>query len=60
MLFRSARADDLGGVSLIAFEENVSSVRLYLRESFREVDRRAIVPHPLIRRGGDELLMLAD
>jgi ribosomal protein S18 acetylase RimI-like enzyme len=55
-----ARAEGLMGVSLIAFEENAGSVRLYRREGFREVDRRAVVPHELIRYGGDALLMLAD
>lgn len=58
-LRRRARAENLPELSLIAFEENQASVRLYLREGFEIVDRRAIVPHPLIQYGGDCLLMVA-
>ncbi|MEK9722154.1 MAG: GNAT family N-acetyltransferase [Rhodospirillaceae bacterium] len=44
--------------SLIAFEANAASVRLYERFGFATVDRRAIVPHELIHYSGDALLMV--
>lgn len=56
-----ARARGLGlpRLSLIAFAENAGSVRLYRRLGFDVVDRRTIVPHPLIRYTGEALLMVA-
>ncbi len=54
-----ARAEGLKQLSLIAFAENVASVRLYERLGYRIVDRRPVVPHPLIRYRGDAVLMLA-
>lgn len=50
----------LGALSLIAFEENEDSVRLYKRLGYRVADRRAIVAHPLIRFRGDALLMVKE
>jgi len=54
---RRAMSEGLAELSLIAFEESPAAVRLYLREGFEIVDRRAIVAHELIRYGGDALLM---
>lgn len=54
-----ARNLGLGSLSLIAFEENTGSVRLYERLGFTTTARRAIVPHELIKYGGDALLMVA-
>jgi ribosomal protein S18 acetylase RimI-like enzyme len=47
-------------LSLVAFEENTGSVRLYQRLGYRVIDRAPIVPHPLIHYRGDALLMVAD
>jgi ribosomal protein S18 acetylase RimI-like enzyme len=53
-----AQALGLAHVSLICFERNVGAMRLYTRLGFREIDRRAIVPHPSLHyRDGDALLM---
>jgi ribosomal protein S18 acetylase RimI-like enzyme len=46
-------------LSLIAFEQNQGSVRLYLRHGFRIVERRRIVAHAMIEYTGDALLMTA-
>lgn len=54
---RRAMSEGLSELSLIAFEESPAAVRLYLREGFEIVDRRAIVAHELIQYGGDALLM---
>jgi ribosomal protein S18 acetylase RimI-like enzyme len=48
-----------GRLSLIAFEQNPGSVRLYRRHGFEVVERRRIVPHPMIEYQGDALLMVA-
>lgn len=55
------RARRLGcpALSLICLAENVRALRLYEREGFAVVDRRPIVPHPLIHAAGDALLMRA-
>jgi len=53
-----AEAMGLEDLSLIAFEENAGSVRLYERLGYRTRDRRAIVPHELIQYSGDALLMV--
>lgn len=45
-------------MSLIAFEENADSVRLYERLGYKVTDSRDIVPHPLIRHDGRALLMV--
>jgi len=55
-----ARAMGLGQVSLLVFEANDGAVRLYRRHGFREVDRRTLVPHPLIHCTGDVLLFVTD
>lgn len=56
--FERANALALPHVSLICFERNEGAMRLYTRLGFREIDRRAIVPHPSLHyRDGDALLM---
>lgn len=56
--FTHAREIGMGQVSLICFERNEGAMRLYTRLGFREIDRRAIVPHPSLHyRDGDALLM---
>jgi ribosomal protein S18 acetylase RimI-like enzyme len=45
-------------LSLIVFEQNVGARRLYERFGFEEIDRRPIVPHPLIHATGNALLMV--
>ena len=54
-----ARERDLDALSLLVFEQNTGAVKLYRREGFREVDRAAVVPHPLIHQTGNVLLMTA-
>lgn len=58
----SRLAEDRGydRLSLIAFEQNVGSVRLYLRNGFEVLERRDIVPHPMIEYRGQVLLMAAN
>jgi ribosomal protein S18 acetylase RimI-like enzyme len=53
------RAHELGAdeLSLICFAANTGARRLYERHGLRVIDRRPIVPHPLIRVTGDALLM---
>lgn len=48
----------LAKMSLIAFEANKASVRLYERLGYKVKDSRDIVPHPLIRHDGRALLMV--
>ncbi|MGH6912175.1 MAG: GNAT family N-acetyltransferase, partial [Geminicoccales bacterium] len=57
-----ARARKLGArqLSLLCFAGNAGALRLYEREGFRVIDRRQVVPHPLIHHGGEVLLMVAD
>jgi ribosomal protein S18 acetylase RimI-like enzyme len=56
---REARARGIGELSLLCFERNEGARRLYERSGFRVVDRRKVVPHPLIHHTGDVLLMAA-
>jgi len=44
-------------LSLIAFEENPGSVRLYERLGYKIIDHAPIVPHPVISYRGDVFLM---
>lgn len=55
---REARERGFDRVSLVAFEENAGSVRLYERLGYVVVDRAPVVPHPLIHVRGDALLMV--
>jgi ribosomal protein S18 acetylase RimI-like enzyme len=53
-----ARELDLPRLSLICFERNMRAMALYRRRGFREVDRRALVPHPSLKYAdGDAVLM---
>ena len=55
------RARTLGcpALSLICFAENSGARRLYQWQGFTVVDRRAVVPHPMIHATGEALLMSA-
>ena len=48
----------LNKLSLIVFEENTIAHKLYLHLGYKEVMRKAIVPHPMIHCEGDALLMV--
>lgn len=52
-----ARELSLGSLSLLVFDANDGAARLYERHGYSEVDRRAIVPHPLIHFTGDVVLL---
>lgn len=52
-----AQSRGLTQLSLIAFEQNEGSWRLYLRLGYDVIDQRQVVPHPLIRYTGNALLM---
>jgi GNAT superfamily N-acetyltransferase len=53
-----AKELSLPRISLICFERNEGAMRLYLRQGFRELDRRAVVPHPVLHyRDGDAVLL---
>jgi len=50
------RAEALDGMSAIVFAANTASRRLFQNHGFAVVDRRAVVPHPMIRHTGEALL----
>jgi ribosomal protein S18 acetylase RimI-like enzyme len=54
-----AREHSFSKLSLVAFEQNVGSVRLYKRHGYYIADRAPIVAHPLIHYTSDALLMVA-
>lgn len=54
-----AREKGCGVLSLLVFEQNDGAVKLYQRNGYRVIDRRPVVPHPMITRTGDVLLMTA-
>ena len=55
---RRARDLSLARISLICFERNEGAMRLYRRLGFREVSRRALVPHPALHyQDGDAVLL---
>ena len=54
---RKAQLSGHANASLICFEGNEGAMRLYRREGYRPVARRAIVPHPMIPHEGDAVLM---
>jgi GNAT superfamily N-acetyltransferase len=56
---QKARRKGTGELSLLCLESNTGARRLYEREGFRVVDRRLVVPHPMIHAAGDVLLMAA-
>ncbi|PWC48008.1 GNAT family N-acetyltransferase [Azospirillum sp. TSA6c] len=51
-----ARAEALDGMSAIVFAANTASRRLFQKQGFMVTDRRAVVPHALIRHTGEALL----
>ena len=55
------RAQRLGcpSLSLICLAQNTGARRLYEREGFTVIDRREVVPHPMIHGAGEALLMTA-
>ena len=56
-----ARAQGLPRVSLICFDRNVPALDLYSSLGFREIDRRAVVPHPSLHYpDGNALLLVRD
>jgi ribosomal protein S18 acetylase RimI-like enzyme len=56
--YARARQLSLGKVSLICFERNERAMRLYKRLGFSEIDRRPVVPHPMLHFSeGDAILM---
>jgi ribosomal protein S18 acetylase RimI-like enzyme len=55
---RDARERNLEKLSLIVFEKNTGPKELYERLGYVETARAAVVPHPLIHRDGDALLMV--
>ena len=57
---QQARDNEFKKLSLVAFEENHGSVRLYERLGYQAVDWAPIVPHPLIHYTGKALLMTKD
>ena len=57
---QQARERGFEELSLIVFEQNAGAKRLYERHGYEEVDRHTVVPHELIHRTGDALLMVAD
>lgn len=47
------------GVSLICFEANRRAMRFYRERGYREIARRPLVPHPAVRYGeGDAVLLV--
>jgi len=52
-----ARRQSFGEVSLLVFEQNGGAVSLYRQLGFEIVARSPSVPHPLLYRTGDILLM---
>lgn len=53
-----ARDKGFDKLSLIVFEQNAGAKKLYERSGYREVQRAAIHPHPLIHYTGDAILMV--
>jgi ribosomal protein S18 acetylase RimI-like enzyme len=56
---RRARDLSLGRISLICFERNEGAMRLYRRLGFREIGRRAVVPHPALHYPDGDAVLLA-
>jgi len=48
----------LNKLSLIVFEENAIAHDFYLRLGYKEIMRKAIVPHPMIHCAGNALLLV--
>ena len=58
--YKRTRAEGLKKISLICFEDNQGAYRLYKREGFKDMARRAVVPHPMIHHEGDAVLMVRE
>ena len=56
---QQARQHGFDKLSLVAFEQNTGSVRLYQRLGYEVVDQAPVIPHPLIHYTGQTLLMVA-
>ncbi len=56
--YKRTLVEGMKKTSLICFEENQGAFRLYEREGFELVAKREVVPHPLIKHGGDAVLMV--
>ena len=54
-----ARRQSLPRVSLICFEKNEGAMRLYRRFGYREIDRRALVPHRCLHYDEGDAVLLA-
>jgi ribosomal protein S18 acetylase RimI-like enzyme len=54
---RKALDQGFDTLSLIVFEQNVGALNLYRRVGYKEVARRPLTPHPLLRFTGDALLV---
>ena len=52
-----AQQQGFAEASLVVFEQNTGAVSLYQRLGFQIVARSPVVPHPLVRRTGNMLLM---
>lgn len=57
---RQAKENGFSRISLIAFEQNTGSVRLYERLGYRIIDQAPIIPHEKIPYVGAALLMVKD
>jgi ribosomal protein S18 acetylase RimI-like enzyme len=53
-----ARQQGFAEASLVVFEQNSRAVALYGRLGFKIAARSPVVPHPLVHRTGDMLLMI--
>lgn len=60
MAVAEEQAKDKGfkALSLVAFEQNTGSVRLYERLGYVITDRAPVIPHPSIHYTGDAVLMV--
>jgi GNAT superfamily N-acetyltransferase len=54
-----AKSLHLPQLSLICFERNEGAMRLYRRLGYKEIDRRAIVPHPALHYADGDAVLLA-
>lgn len=54
-----AKENGFNKLSLVAFEQNAGSVRLYERLGYQVIDHAPVIPHNLIHYTGDALLMMA-
>lgn len=57
---QQAKDKGIKKLSLVAFDQNEGSVRLYKRLGYKIVDWAPVIPHSLIKHTGKALLMVAD